>query len=229
MKISQNHIILQHLSFSYGKETLFSNLSLLIKKGDFVAVVGPNGSGKSTLMKLLLGEIMPSKGSISVLGKLAYMPQYSKIEAQFPATLEELFSLELNSKNKTLFKTLVKKLHLSHKLHSQFSSLSGGQKQKTLIILALLRQPEILILDEPTIGVDQKSQEEFHQLLKELNLELSMTILLVSHDIQMISTVANKLLCLGGDHVCFEDISQIDVVLSQAYGKHHHRVLHTHQ
>lgn len=194
----------KQLFFSYNKEHTLENISFTIEQGDFVALIGPNGAGKTTLLKILLGEIQPSKGTITInkttpnkqtRKKIAYVPQKAKIDQLFPGTVEEILNLEKEAIVCDELNT--KKLH-----KKQFKSLSGGEQQRVLIELALKTNPELLILDEPTTGVDQQTEKQFYNFLAHLNKEHNITIILVTHDTSVVPVYAKTVLCLNNSICC---------------------------
>ena len=203
---------LEDISFAYTNSDVVKDISLKISKGDFVGLIGPNGSGKTTLLKIMLGILKPRKGEIKILGKkltdfndwfeIGYVPQKAtNIEKDFPATVEEVVSMGLLSKKKTPkritkedYSTIDKALQIVNM--AQFSKkriteLSGGQQQRILIAKALVTNPKILLLDEPTTGIDQENQESFYELLGKLNKQ-GITIVLVTHDIGRITDHVTK-------------------------------------
>ena len=224
---------LEDISFAYTNSDVVKDISLKINKGDFVGLIGPNGSGKTTLLKIMLGILKPRQGEIKILGKkltdfndwfeIGYVPQKAtNIEKDFPATVEEVVSMGLLSKKKTP-KRITKEdyLEINNSLKTvkmtQFSKkriteLSGGQQQRILIAKALVTNPKILLLDEPTTGVDQENQNSFYDLLGELN-KKGITIVLVTHDIGRITDYVtkvasiNKTLTFYGTHnkFCLKD------------------------
>jgi len=206
-------IQLENIYFSYANSEAIKNVSFIIKRGDFVGLIGPNGSGKSTLLKIILGILKPQKGSVTLFqedlkkfndwSKIGYVPQKAtNIEKNFPATVYEIVSMGLLPIQK--FPKVITK-HEDHKIKGALSfvkmeefadkritELSGGQQQRVLIAKALVTVPEILILDEPTTGVDKENQKSFYELLGKLN-KKGMTILLVTHDIGRITQYATKI------------------------------------
>lgn len=202
-----------HLCFSYEKTPVLDDISFLIEKGEFVGFFGPNGGGKTTLMQLLLGLFKPQKGYVRVLDhapeevsdRIGYVPQMRRFDKQFPITTLEVvlqgclskfsgwgsFSKEL--KQKAL--ESLEKVGLQDAAHKPFGTLSGGQIQRTLIARALATNPEILLLDEATVGVDVDSLEKLFHLL--LDLKKQMTILLVTHDLKEIASEMDRLFCIN--------------------------------
>ncbi|MFT4343794.1 MAG: metal ABC transporter ATP-binding protein [Candidatus Woesearchaeota archaeon] len=194
-------IKISHVFFSYvpGIKVL-SGLTLSIKEGEFVALLGANGSGKTTLMKLILGKLKPTKGTITIAGEkttekkswsnIGYVPQKLAIDHHHPATVEELVQN----------KHICSHLSIESLLPKQFRALSGGQQQRVLVALALQHDPQILLLDEPTAGMDQKSREGFYKLLKHLQEKHGKTIILITHDNDIVHTYAHKVYCIGHEH-----------------------------
>ncbi|MFT4552614.1 MAG: zinc transport system ATP-binding protein [Chlamydiales bacterium] len=200
----QNELLVhaENLSFQYGKTPILEGINLKVEKGQFVGIIGPNGGGKTTLLKLILGFLKPTKGSIKVLGespkaarkKMSYVPQALHRDKEFPISvidvvlggkLSEYSWFSGYSKDAiTQAYSLLERLELKDLAHSPFGNLSGGQAQKTLIARALISEPEILLLDEPTSSVDAKSEKEIHEILR--SLQGQMSILMVTHDIRAI-------------------------------------------
>lgn len=221
-------IEIKNLSFSYSKNkpSIFKNTSFKIHKGDLVAIIGPNGSGKSTLVKLISNLIPKQTGEIKLNGKISYIPQKFNQDSNFPAKVSELLDLECCKCG--LRKQVTNSLNISQFLNKQFKDLSGGQQQRVLIALSLLSNPEILILDEPTVGIDLATQEDFYKLLKQLNKERNLTILFVTHDTGMVSEYFNKILVVHNDHICLENATQTNKhqkSFMQSHNELHHNVL----
>lgn len=205
MKTQNKTIInVKDLSFSYSKTNpIFHNANFQIHSGDLVAVIGPNGAGKSTLVKILSNLIPHQNGKIEILGKLSYIPQKFNQDNNFPAKVSELLDLECCGCD--LRNQVSESLNIQNLENKQFKELSGGQQQRVLISLSLLSNPDILILDEPTVGIDMKTQEEFYKLLKQLNKQRNLTIIFVTHDTGMVSNYFDKILVVHNKHICLED------------------------
>src|SRR3954452_22973115 len=201
-------IEIKQLSYRYEKESVLEDITITVPDGSFLAIVGPNGSGKSTLLKLILGLLKPQKGDIFLFGqeinkfkdwhKIGYVSQKANsFNSGFPATVFEVVASGL-TKKLGMFK-FFKKEH-SQKVNEaldavgmkRFSNrnigeLSGGQQQRVFIARALVSEPSLLILDEPTVGVDAENVNNFYQMLGDLNKSHDITLLLVTHDIGTIS------------------------------------------
>lgn len=206
----QNAITFKDVYFSFNEKHVLEKVNLHIKKGDFVGIVGPNGGGKTTLLKLVCGLLEPIKGTITVFGKkpaefypkISYVPQVSNIERDFPISLLELVLLGSVTKG-SFFRSykpstkknalsLLKKLGLLAHKNQAFGTLSGGQAQKALIAKALISDPEILVLDEPTANIDLRGEKIIFDLIK--NELKDKTILMVSHDLNHVVKDVNSLI-----------------------------------
>ncbi|OGH10845.1 MAG: zinc ABC transporter ATP-binding protein [Candidatus Levybacteria bacterium RIFCSPHIGHO2_01_FULL_36_15] len=206
-------IELDRVCFSYTNEEVIKDVSLEIHKGDYVGIVGPNGGGKSTLLKLMLGILKPNDGTVRLFGsdikdfkdwsKIGYVPQKTYIEINFPVIVEELVAMgrygkqglfhfpTKEDKEKTL--TALKQVDMLGYKDRQINDLSGGQQQRVFIARALATEPEIIFLDEPTVGVDIKTQKQFYALLRKLNKELALTLVLVTHELDVVAHEATEL------------------------------------
>ncbi len=204
---------IEQLTLGYGDNTVVKNLNFTLYEGDFLCIVGANGSGKSTLVKAILGLIRPQKGHIKYLGGLkrnfiGYLPQFGVSTQFFPASVGEIvLSGALNSlgwkpfygaSQKNRAKQAMKYLKIDHLATANFGNLSGGQRQKVLLARGLCATSKLLILDEPSNSLDFRSKTALYQLLKKLNQEQGLTIILVTHDLDSDSLIGNKILAL--DH-----------------------------
>ena len=226
--MSHFQIKINDVSFTYNKHYIISHLSFAVRKGDYLGIIGPNGGGKTTLIKIILGLLKPTEGSVIVNGKCGYVPQRAAQDtAGLPATVEEVVASGGSSSEKVM---QAMELTGIKKFHSRLiSDLSGGERQKVFIAHSLAGDPEILILDEPSAGVDISSQGKFYSFLRKLN-KKGITIIFVSHDINVIANEAKKVLCLGGKTVCFgtpqETITQKNI--EDLYGRNVKFFLHQH-
>lgn len=190
-------ISLKNISFGYdGRSNILEELNSEIVRGDFVGLVGHNGTGKSTLLKIILGTLHPQKGTVHLFGipmkrfkdwhRIGYIPQKAALSvSHVPITVEEVVRMEkVDEASVDEALASVDMLMFKKKL---LRELSGGQQQRVFIARALVKKPELLILDEPTIGVDAKTQEKFYALMQKLNHKYHLTLLLVSHDLHTIS------------------------------------------
>ncbi|HOA80630.1 MAG TPA: metal ABC transporter ATP-binding protein [Defluviitaleaceae bacterium] len=241
-----------NLTFAYDKNLILDNISFEINEGDFAGIVGPNGSGKSTLIKLILGLLKPVKGTIKLLGKdINSFNEWSKIgyisqkaasfNTSFPATVEETIAANLYPQIglfKRIKKEDMKKVHDVLKVVGMedyskqlIGNLSGGQQQKVFIARTLVSSPKIMFLDEPTVGIDNKSQENFYELIYKLNTSMNISIVMISHDIGVMTEKANKVLCMGNKKLIMHtnpSNTKITEILSEIYGDKMHLLLHHH-
>lgn len=199
------------LSFSYtgSRPYILDGIEFDIKDGEYVSVVGENGSGKSTLMKLILKFLKPTRGTITTQStRLGYVPQRNDFSnAGFPITVYEMLNSYrklLKIKDKDIIRKNLEQFGLANHAHALMGTLSGGQCQKALIVRALIGNPDLLILDEPSTGVDIDSQKEIYALVKKLNVEDGKTILSVEHnlDAAILNSTVIYHLANGKGHFC---------------------------
>lgn len=251
---SDNYIVqVQDLFYRYDKENVLENINLSIEKGSFLAIVGPNGSGKSTLLKLMLGLIKPQKGNIRLFGqdigkfkekhKIGFVSQKANsFNTGFPATVFEVVASGL-TKKLGLFKFLkkidqdkineaIESVGMESFAYRNIGELSGGQQQRVFIARALVSNPELLILDEPTVGVDAENVNSFYEMLDKLNKQDGITLLLVTHDIGTISDKVTNVACLNKNmhfHGSTQEFEQLKIDdVSQIYGHDVHVLTHDH-
>ena len=204
---------IKNVWFAYNGQTVLEDVSLDIQQGDFIAMIGPNGGGKTTLLKLMLGLLRPNKGAIRVLGDptakashhIGYVSQDVHINRSFPITAIDVVLMGKLEPGKRWAKSSVQdrtdalnaleRMEIADCASSKIGELSGGQRQRVFIARALVTQPKVLLLDEPTASIDAKGQAEFYRLLKELNKDI--TILVVSHDLVAISTYVKSVACVN--------------------------------
>lgn len=199
-------INIEDLSFSYERINVLHEVNLKVMKGEFIGIMGPNGGGKTTLLKLLMGFLTPSKGKIFVQGKIGYVPQIQKTDRDFPITVNELVLLGALSQTnfwgsypaeiKEKASRLMDKLGLTAHKHKVFGALSGGLAQRALLARALLSNPDLLLLDEPTANIDTASTKIIFEMLEKL--KGNKTILLVTHDLKTIIERVTRVLCVQG-------------------------------
>ena len=225
-------IVLQvnDLTVKFGEELILDKISFEVARGDILAVVGPNGAGKTTLFRALFGFI-PYKGKIEWQEgvKNGYVPQKLDVDPYFPITVREFLNLKLKKPdNDAIFAVLknvgfnVDEHHLEHHLlNKNLGILSGGEFQKILIASAMLDKPDVLLFDEPTSGIDAGSEETIYHTLSDLRKKTGITVIFISHDIQMVYQYVDKVLCLNKEAVCFGGPSKALTadVLQKLYGK----------
>jgi len=211
------YVEIEDVQFDYGATRVLDDVNLTVEPGDFLGIIGPNGSGKTTLLRLVLGLLTPSRGAIRLFGhapssfrqwgRLGYVPQRATLDPALPATVYEVVATGLVStlglfgrigadQRQRISEVLG---HVGMQAHAaaRIGALSPGQQQRVLIARALVSNPELLILDEPTGGVDAEAQTSFYALLRHLNREREVTLILVSHDIGVVAKEVTKLACLN--------------------------------
>lgn len=197
------------MSVGYGAKTVLKNVNFTISKGEIVTLIGPNGSGKSTLIRTLLGVIRPASGRVVRADNLSigYVPQKLSIDGSLPMTVARFLSLPQRRAPADVAEITARvgAVGLSDR---QMVSLSGGQFQRVLLARALLMRPDILVLDEPTQGLDQPGVASFYRLIEDIRGELGCAILLVSHDLHVVMSTSDRVICLNG-HVCCEGSPQV--------------------
>ena len=201
----------EHTDFGYENHDAVIDLNLEIYPGDYLCVVGENGSGKSTLIKGMLGLLKPTGGTLTVAdelkrGGIGYLPQQTAAQKDFPATVQEVvLSGTLSRRGNRPFYSMaerklaahnLERLGIEHLKQKCYRELSGGQQQRVLIARALCATEQLLILDEPITGLDPSAIQDFYHLIKKLNKEDGITIIMVSHDIGNVISQANKILHL---------------------------------
>lgn len=207
-----NTIDVNSLFFQYEETAILENVSFSIKSGEFVGIFGPNGGGKTTLLKLLMGFLKPQKGKIEVLGmtpvgarvKVGYVPQISHLDRLFPITvldvvrmgcLEKSIFRSYTSKAKEKAREVLDQVGLSQFENKKFGTLSGGQAQRTLFARALVSEPAILLLDEPTASIDPEAEEVMYCQLE--NLKKTVTVVMVTHDLQIMLKKVDRFICVN--------------------------------
>jgi zinc transport system ATP-binding protein len=215
-------IELDELSFRYERGGLvLSGVDLAVAAGEFVAIAGPNGGGKTTLLRLVLGLERPTAGQASLFGEdaesfsrrslLSYLPQRAQLGAEAPATVREVVSAgrvaasrllgPMRPHDRELVAEAIERVGLAHRADDPIRTLSGGMQQRAFIAKALAGQPSLLVLDEPTTGVDAESQEALGELLAHLHSELGVTILYVSHEFGAVERHVERLVLVRGSIV----------------------------
>lgn len=209
-----NIVSMENITFRYTEVPILHNLNLSVGDGEYVLLTGENGSGKSTLLKLLLGELQPQEGCVSLFGRspdnifssgqVGYVPQNSISHNQsFPATVEEIMMTGLyrqigrfrlaGRNHRECVRQTLEELGMERFLKKRIGELSGGQQQRIMLARALAANPRLLVLDEPTAGVDTQSVKNFYRLIAELNQRRKVTIFLVTH--------GNAADCIGSQRV----------------------------
>jgi len=211
-------IVLDSVSVSLGDRTVLDNITLNIAAGEFLAVLGPNGSGKTTLLRAILGQVRPVSGTVRVfhkapehLGKerlrLGYVPQMERVDRDFPIHVEDLVLMgryarlgllrRPGKKDRTAASEAMSRVGIERLSKRAMAELSGGERHRAFLARALAGEPDLLLLDEPTAGVDLAVTEGFYQQLHDLKEALGLTIVMVSHDIGVVSQCVDQIACLN--------------------------------
>ncbi|HAZ28359.1 MAG TPA: zinc ABC transporter ATP-binding protein [Candidatus Magasanikbacteria bacterium] len=244
-------IEIKDLNFSYNNNVVLENISFTVKTGEYLGVIGPNGGGKTTLIKIILGLLQPQSGTVKIFGTdinafaekalIGYVPQrVSQDIAQFPATVEEVVQSGRTARlgifkqygppDALMIDNAMSIADVTHIRSKRIDELSGGERQRVFIARALAGEPKILILDEPSVGVDITAQERFYAFMEKLNHEYGLTILFVSHDIDVVAHEVKCLLCLNKHLVCHGAPREFmtEAYLEKLYGKKIKFVIHGH-
>ena len=194
-------IQLNNISVQRNEREILKNVDFALQAKEIVTLIGPNGAGKSTLIKVLLGIMSPSEGKVSTSKKLkmAYVPQKFNPSASLPLRVCDL--LDLETCQTTLRTEIIQDTGIQKLQHSNVQQLSGGERQRVLIARALLRQPDILVLDEPMQGLDIQSEVELYEYVRSLPERYGCAILMVSHDLQWVMQGTHRVVCLN-KHIC---------------------------
>ena len=242
-------VSLQNVSFAFGDVPVLDDVSIDVEPGAFLGLVGPNGSGKSTLLEVMLGVRQPDAGTVALFGETAhnfdagerigYVAQDVTTTAQeMPITVREVVTMgryprrlvgRFSTTDREAIEEAMATVGIRDLASRRVARLSGGQRQRVFIARALASGADLLALDEPTVGVDAESREQFYELLSELN-EDGITIILIEHDIGVVTTYASEIACLNQQ--LYFDGSPDDFVetdaLAKAYGTDQHILQHDH-
>jgi len=239
----------RHVTFGYGSETVVEDVSLEIGPRDFLAIIGPNGGGKTTLVKILLGLLRPWSGEVVWNppvrpGRMGYVPQFSTFDKGFPLRVSDVVQMgrldrrsllrPYTKKDRLEVDRVLARLGLTELAAEHVSEVSGGQLQRVLIARAVVSDPEILFLDEPTASIDAESRETLTGLLEELNRRIPVVV--ITHDVTGLAPLVRRIACVNRRLVCHEGHELDARTLEEAYGgpvemvTHgvSHRVLHRH-
>jgi zinc transport system ATP-binding protein len=244
-------ISVENISFQVNGLEVLRNISFGISPGDFLALIGPNGSGKTTLIRIILGILKPTGGRVMILGeemnqfsqwrRIGYVPQKAThMDPYFPASVREVVAMGLlsqksfprffNRQDEALIDGALERVDMKPLKGRRIGELSGGQQQRVFIARAIVNGPDVLFLDEPTAGVDAETQTRFYEMLAAINQEKGLTIVLITHDIGVITKHVNKVACLNQRlffHGTHEDFCSSSLVQELLQGEHH-LVCHRH-
>ncbi len=214
-------ISVRDLNYSAENNNILINISFDIYKGDFVGIIGPNGAGKSTLIKTLIGEIQDYTGEIKINGKIGYVPQSEERERDFPIKVYEVALMGLynevgpfkrfKEEHYEKVRETLKLLQIDHLYDRLVGKLSGGEYRRLMVARALVSDPDILILDEPEANIDKEGQSILYEILRDLKQDKNMSIMLISHDLNMIFKETNKIMCMNKTLHCHKNTVDIDI------------------
>jgi len=197
-----NLVSLENISVSFGQRRVLSDISLDLQPGRILTLLGPNGAGKSTLVRVVLGLVAPDAGVIKRDRglRIGYVPQKLHLDATLPLTVNRFMRLRPGVKKSDILPAL-KRVQAAHLIDAPMQKLSGGENQRVLLARALLNRPQLLVLDEPTQGVDVNGQVALYDLINQLRNELNCGVLMVSHDLHLVMAKTDEVLCLN-HHIC---------------------------
>lgn len=235
-------IELEKVWFSYNGASVLEDVDLVVSERDFLTIVGPNAGGKTTILKLILGLVRPTRGEVRVFGsspekarpRIGYMPQHASLDSQFPVSVMDVVLMGrlgagmrlgfYRKADREAAEQVLKRLELHDVRHRPFSDLSGGQSQRVLIARALVSNPELLLLDEPTANVDIAVETQLYDLLDQLN--QTMTIVLVTHDLGFVSSSVKNVACVNRRVVSHPTCDISGEMINEIYGHDVHLVRH---
>lgn len=223
-RMSNPILSVKNLDFYYEANQVLSNICFDIYDKDFIALIGPNGGGKTTLLKIIVGLLKPVNGTLTCLDKPGYVAQQPRTDVQFPISVLDVVLMDLLRKglwyrvtkaDKARALACLAKVGMAHMATAVLGQLSGGQRQRVFIARALMHDPKLLILDEPTTGIDQAAQKDFYELLRVLNQK--MAILIVSHDLSCVAPLVQKIACLNKKLVYHDSKEVTKETLEETY------------
>lgn len=233
-------LTVENLGVKFDDNEVLKGLNFFIQKGDVLAIVGPNGAGKSVLFRALLG-LIPYSGKVQWAPKLkvSYVPQKFNIDKELPLSVREFFDFKKKSHEEVVAALksvgITDEHHIeNHVLKQRLGWLSGGQLQRILIAWSIMDNPDVLLFDEPTAGIDIGGEETIYNLLKKLKDEKGFTIVLISHDLNIVYKYANNVICVNKEMICYGEPSTVldPTALVKLYGgeagfyKHEHEHNH---
>jgi len=235
-------IVMKDVFFSYDGHLVLENVNLTVSEQELVSFVGPNGGGKTTLLRLMLGLLHPSRGTVRVFGKrpedarrlIGHMPQHAHLDPQFPVSVMDVVLMgrlghtrtfgPYTKADRSAAEEALRTLRVWDLRRKHFSALSGGQRQRVLIARALSSNPRLLLLDEPTAGLDVAIEGEFYDLIREF--ARVMTVVLVSHDLGFVSQLVHKVVCVKRSVVTHATSEITGEIISRVYGSEMKMVRH---
>lgn len=231
----ENALEIQGLYVYYGNVCALENINITIKQNEFLGIIGPNGGGKTTLLKVILGLLKPSKGTVNIFGVppqkgnrfAGYVPQFMKFDKHFPINVMDTVLMgrlsaheglirRYSNYDKEIAQSFMHKLEIYDLRKRQIGQLSGGQLQRVLIARALTSEPRILLLDEPTASVDSMYKMQIYEILKQINKDIAVVI--VTHDLGVVSSYVKTVACLNRTMYYHGDAEINDNIVEKMYG-----------
>ena len=224
---------LKNIVLKHGVKTVLENISLELNTGEILTIIGPNGAGKTSLIRIALGLLKPSSGEVFCQPKIqiGYMPQRLQIDSTLPLTVKRFLTMGGNQDVPRVLQVL-KEVGAYQVLESPLRSLSGGEFQRVLLARALMRNPKLLVLDEPVQGVDVHGQVELYHLITQIRDQRGCAVLMVSHDLHLVMAATDRVLCLNR-HICCSGSPEMvtsDPAYLELFGSHavQHLALYSH-
>ncbi|MDO3721265.1 zinc ABC transporter ATP-binding protein ZnuC [Marinobacter sp. chi1] len=213
-------VTLDGLTVAFDDRPVVDQVNLSVHRGDIITIIGPNGAGKTTLIKSVLGIQKPSAGEVRLVPGMVigYVPQHLVLESTLPLSVKRFMMLTGHSVSEC--RAALDKTGVGHLLDASVHHLSGGERQRLLLARALVRRPDLLVLDEPAQGVDINGQASLYQLIRQLRDELNCGVIMISHDLHLVMAATDRVICLN-QHICCSghpaDISQ-DPAFIETFG-----------
>lgn len=235
MTKSQPLVSLNEVSVKIAGETIIDKVSLTVNPGEIITLIGPNGAGKSTLIRAILGLLKITAGKIIKMPdlRIGYMPQRLHMDRTIPLNVKRFLNVWRSPQSIETYAAL-QQVSADHLINRPMQSLSGGELQRVLLARALLRNPQLLVLDEPVQGVDLQGQTELYQLIKTIRTQYQCAVLMVSHDLHLVMSSTDHVICMN-HHICcsghpesvsndpaYRELFGIEAVKSIALYAHHH-------
>lgn len=237
-------VLLESVTFAYDRFPILSEVDLAIQPGEFVSIIGPNGGGKTTLLKLILGLLKPDRGRVTVFGgdpvktrtRIGYVPQHARFDPKFPIGVLDVVLMGRLGKgglfarttpaDRAIARRSLEDVFADRLEHESFANLSGGQRQRVLIARALASEPDLLLLDEPTAGLDMHVEGHFNRMLDEFGKR--MAVVTVSHDLGFVSERTQNVICVNRSVRVHHAHDLTPAMLDEMYGGHVRAIDHHH-
>ncbi len=206
-----------------GQRKILHQVDLQLSKGEILTIIGPNGAGKTTLVRVALGLIKPTSGQVEMHNDISigYMPQRLHLDPTFPLSVKRFLSM-VGKSQRDRIEPALQEVGAAHVIDSSMQSLSGGEQQRVLLARALMRDPDLLVLDEPVQGVDVHGQSELYQLISRIRDQRNCAVMMISHDLHLVMAATDRVLCIN-QHICCSgtpDVVTNDPAYLELFGAH---------